>query len=104
MESCDAKDSTNPVGRWVERRLGGLAVPCHGGSVSQQPLKGKELRARARVSLPLPLSLLSLCVKVCACPSVRARVCGRGGGGSRVSPKSSDSIRYSFLSLPTPVW
>lgn len=52
---------------------------------------------RARVSLPH-----SLCVKVCACPSVRARVCGLGGGGSRVSPKSSDSICYSFLSLPHP--
>lgn len=96
MGSCDAKDSTNLVGMWVECRLGGV-----GGAVSWRlslaaAIEG-EGTAGARVSLPH-----SLCVKVCACPSVRARVCGLGGGGSRVSPKSSDSICYSFLSLPHP--
>jgi hypothetical protein len=56
MESCDAKDSTNPVGRWVECRLGGV-----GGAVSWRlslaaAIEG-EGTAGARVSLSLTLSV-----------------------------------------------
>jgi hypothetical protein len=68
-------------------------VPCHGGSVSEQPLKGKELR---------------VCVCVwCVC--VRACVCARGCVDKEVGAAELESqllgLHLLFFSFsPIPIW
>lgn len=100
------RQTGSPLTQWGRATVKTRPMPSGGGRSVGQGVGGA---VSWRLSLAAAIegegtagARVSLCVNVCACPCVRARVCGLEGGGSRVRPKSSDSICYSFLSPPHP--
>lgn len=100
------RQTGSPLTQWGRATIKTRPMPSGGGRSVGQGVGGA---VSWRLSLAAAIegegtagARVSLCVNVCACPCVRARVCGLEGGGSRVRPKSSDSICYSFLSPPHP--
>lgn len=65
-------------------------MPCHGGSVAEQPLKEKELRE-------------SVCVRACVRECARECVDKEVGAAELRVPNSLDSICYSLFT-PAPIW
>lgn len=67
-------------------------MPCHGGSVSEQPLKGKELR-------------VCVCVCVCVCACECARECVDKEVGAAELESQLLGLHLLFSSFPpTSIW